>query len=167
MPGGVDVSFGQWQKLALARGFMRDHALLSSWTNRPPLSMPKRARAVRALCRSRQPPINGRSHSPSRAHRFSTVRMADLIVVLDGAASSKFGAHDALVRKAATMRTSTLSRLRRTLTPPWRAGHASSGLRAVGHFLVSYLMKQHLPICGEGHTPCGINQLELIAHSRK
>ncbi len=27
-PGGVDVSFGQWQKLALARGFMRDHPLL-------------------------------------------------------------------------------------------------------------------------------------------
>ncbi len=27
-PGGVEVSFGQWQKLALARGFMRDHALL-------------------------------------------------------------------------------------------------------------------------------------------
>ena len=27
-PGGVDVSFGQWQKLALARGFMRDQPLL-------------------------------------------------------------------------------------------------------------------------------------------
>jgi ATP-binding cassette subfamily B protein len=27
-PGGVEVSFGQWQKLALARGFMRDHPLL-------------------------------------------------------------------------------------------------------------------------------------------
>ena len=27
-PGGVDVSFGQWQKLALARGFMRDEPLL-------------------------------------------------------------------------------------------------------------------------------------------
>src|SRR5262249_18368384 len=27
-PGGVDVSFGQWQKLALARGFMRDRPLL-------------------------------------------------------------------------------------------------------------------------------------------
>src|SRR5207248_3584492 len=27
-PGGVDVSFGQWQKLALARGFMRDCPLL-------------------------------------------------------------------------------------------------------------------------------------------
>ena len=27
-PGGVDLSFGQWQKLALARGFMRDHPLL-------------------------------------------------------------------------------------------------------------------------------------------
>jgi hypothetical protein len=26
-PGGVEVSFGQWQKLALARGFMRDHPL--------------------------------------------------------------------------------------------------------------------------------------------
>jgi ATP-binding cassette subfamily B protein len=27
-PGGVEVSFGQWQKLALARGFMREHPLL-------------------------------------------------------------------------------------------------------------------------------------------
>ena len=27
-PGGVELSFGQWQKLALARGFMRDHPLL-------------------------------------------------------------------------------------------------------------------------------------------
>ena len=27
-PGGVEVSFGQWQKLALARGFMRDQPLL-------------------------------------------------------------------------------------------------------------------------------------------
>ena len=27
-PGGVDVSFGQWQKLALARGFMRDRPLV-------------------------------------------------------------------------------------------------------------------------------------------
>src|SRR5258708_21751136 len=27
-PTGVEVSFGQWQKLALARGFMRDHPLL-------------------------------------------------------------------------------------------------------------------------------------------
>ncbi len=27
-PGGVEVSFGQWQKLALARGFMRDRPLL-------------------------------------------------------------------------------------------------------------------------------------------
>src|SRR5207244_7867902 len=27
-PGGVEVSFGQWQKLALARGFMRDEPLL-------------------------------------------------------------------------------------------------------------------------------------------
>ena len=27
-PGGVEVSFGRWQKLALARGFMRDHPLL-------------------------------------------------------------------------------------------------------------------------------------------
>src|ERR1051325_8902583 len=27
-PGGVEVSFGQWQKLALARGFMRDKTLL-------------------------------------------------------------------------------------------------------------------------------------------
>src|SRR5207247_4917616 len=27
-PGGVEVSFGQWQKLALARGFMRDRPML-------------------------------------------------------------------------------------------------------------------------------------------
>ena len=34
------------------------------------------------------------------SHRFSTVRMADLIVVLDGARVVEFGSHDALMARA-------------------------------------------------------------------
>ena len=86
-PGGVEVSFGQWQKLALARGFMRD-APAAAGARRADRRARRRdrARAVRAL-RRRGP---GRWRRDGRitilvSHRFSTVRMADLIVVLDGA----------------------------------------------------------------------------------
>ena len=56
-PDGVEVSFGQWQKLALARGFMRDTS-----TSADPRRADRRARrgdrarAVRTLCRGRERP---------------------------------------------------------------------------------------------------------------
>ena len=65
-----------------------------------------RARPVRALCRGRaRRKSNGEPESHEGritilvSHRFSTVRMADLIVVLDGARVAEVGTHEDLVAK--------------------------------------------------------------------
>lgn len=110
-PDGVDLSFGQWQKLALARGFMRErplvlvldeptatldaeteHALFERYAAaaRPP--RPSRPDAVR------QPPPDGRI-TILVSHRFSTVRMADYIVVLHGSRVVEAGTHEALMAR--------------------------------------------------------------------
>jgi len=99
-PHGVDVSFGQWQKLALARGFMRDDALLLV-LDEPTAALD--AETEHALFERYAAAAN--RHSPRGlvtilvSHRFSTVRMADLIVVLDGARVVEVGTHEALVAK--------------------------------------------------------------------
>jgi len=99
-PHGVDVSFGQWQKLALARGFMRDDALLLV-LDEPTAALD--AETEHALFDRYAAAAN--RHSPRGlitvlvSHRFSTVRMADLIVVLDGARVVEVGTHEALVAK--------------------------------------------------------------------
>ena len=105
-PQGVEVSFGQWQKLALARGFMRDHPLLIV-LDEPTAALD--AETEHALFERYAAVARGGRFDPSRAsdgritilvsHRFSTVRMADLIVVLDGARVAEVGAHDALMAK--------------------------------------------------------------------
>ena len=101
-PSGVEVSFGQWQKLALARGFMRDEPLLAGARRADGGARRRdRARAVRAV---RQPRRTRRKRSGGRitilvSHRFSTVRMADLIVVLDGARVVEVGTHDELMAR--------------------------------------------------------------------
>ncbi|HUP68947.1 MAG TPA: ABC transporter ATP-binding protein [Acidimicrobiales bacterium] len=116
-PGGVEVSFGQWQKLALGRGFMRDdplvlvldeptaaldaeteHALFERYTaaaRRQPVDPQERdtmAGADAAAARTRRITI-------LVSHRFSIVRMADLIVVLDGSRVVEVGAHADLVAR--------------------------------------------------------------------
>jgi ATP-binding cassette, subfamily B, bacterial len=99
-PGGVDVSFGQWQKLALARGFMRDHPLLLV-LDEPTAALD--AETEHALFERYA--LAARDSSPDGritilvSHRFSTVRMADLIVVLDGARVVEVGSHEALLAK--------------------------------------------------------------------
>ena len=86
-PGGVDVSFGQWQKLALARGFMRDEPLLLM-LDEPTAALD--AETEHALVRALRGGVAARTEPAADritilvSHRFSTVRMADLIVVLDG-----------------------------------------------------------------------------------
>src|SRR5205823_5140356 len=85
-PGGVEVSFGQWQKLALARGFMRDDPLLLV-LDEPTAALD--AETEHALFERYAAAAHG-SDGTGRitilvSHRFSTVRMADLIVVLDRA----------------------------------------------------------------------------------
>jgi ATP-binding cassette subfamily B protein len=105
-PGGVEVSFGQWQKLALARGFMRDHPLVLV-LDEPTAALDaetEHALFERYAAASRR---KGAERSATTtggitilvSHRFSTVRMADLIVVLDGARLVEVGSHDELMAR--------------------------------------------------------------------
>jgi ATP-binding cassette subfamily B protein len=99
-PGGVDVSYGQWQKLALARGFMRDDPLLLV-LDEPTAALDaetEHALFERYAAAARQGDQSGRI-TVLVSHRFSTVRMADLIVVLDGARLVEMGTHDELMAK--------------------------------------------------------------------
>src|SRR5215468_1691355 len=83
---GVDVSYGQWQKLALARGFMRDEPLVAA-LDEPTAALDAETEHQlfeRYASLSRERRQSG-SITMLVSHRFSTVRMADLIVVLDGA----------------------------------------------------------------------------------
>lgn len=107
-PGGVDVSFGQWQKFALARGFMRDHPLLLV-LDEPTAALD--AETEHALFeRYAEAARGGRGSEGAHetpdgritvlvSHRFSTVRMADLIVVLDGSKLVESGSHEELMAK--------------------------------------------------------------------
>ena len=131
-PGGVDVSFGQWQKLALARGFMRDeplvlvldeptaaldaeteHALFERFaaaahgtgghTERPIEHAPSGhldAAPNGHAANGRTPHAVGSGRITLLvSHRFSTVRMADLIVVLDGSRVAEVGSHAELLAR--------------------------------------------------------------------
>jgi ATP-binding cassette subfamily B protein len=103
-PDGVDVSFGQWQKLALARGFMRDRPLLLV-LDEPTAALD--AETEHALFERYSAAARGHGGSDDLAgritilvsHRFSTVRMADLIVVLDGAKVVEVGTHEDLMAR--------------------------------------------------------------------
>lgn len=103
-PGGIDLSGGQWQKLAIGRAMMRttpllllldeptaaldsetEHRLFSHWTSAAATAR-MASGAVTVLV----------------SHRFSTVRMADLIVVLAGGRIVELGSHDELIAAGGT-----------------------------------------------------------------
>ncbi len=99
-PGGVDVSYGQWQKLALARGFMRDEPLVAA-LDEPTAALDAETEHQlfeRYASRARERRRRG-SITILVSHRFSTVRMADVIVVLDGARMAESGTHDELMAR--------------------------------------------------------------------
>ena len=106
-PDGVEVSFGQWQKLALARGFMREEPLLLV-LDEPTAALDaetEHALFERFAAAARDGKSNGSvGRDKGRitilvSHRFSTVRMADLIVVLDGSRVVEVGAHEELIAR--------------------------------------------------------------------
>ncbi|NKZ00465.1 ABC transporter ATP-binding protein [Nocardiopsis alborubida] len=95
---GAELSEGQWQRVALARGYMRDHPLL--------LLLDEPASALDAETEhllferyaERARALRDRDHITLLvSHRFSTVRMADLIVVMDGARVIEQGTHTELM----------------------------------------------------------------------
>jgi ATP-binding cassette subfamily B protein len=99
-PGGAEVSFGQWQKLALARGFMRDRPLVLVLDEPTAALDAETEHALFERYAAAMRTDNGNGHLTILvSHRFSTVRMADLIVVLDGARAVEVGSHDDLMAR--------------------------------------------------------------------
>ena len=107
-PEGVEISFGQWQKLALARAFMRESPLLLV-LDEPTAALDaetEHALFQRYAAAARGSRPDGRRDLPANgritllvSHRFSTVRMADFIVVIDGSRIVESGTHEALMAK--------------------------------------------------------------------
>ena len=90
--GGVDLSGGEWQKFALARAYMRDAQLLI--LDEPTATLD--ARAEYEVFRRFAELTKGRM-AVLISHRFSTVRMADRILVLEGGQIREQGTHGQLV----------------------------------------------------------------------
>jgi ATP-binding cassette subfamily B protein len=90
--GGVDLSGGEWQKFALARAYMRDAQLLI--LDEPTATLDARAefevfQRFSELTRERMAILI--------SHRFSTVRMADRILVLADGSIQEQGTHEQLL----------------------------------------------------------------------
>ena len=90
--GGVDLSGGEWQKVALARTFVRDAALVI--LDEPTAALDAEAE-FRLFERFRQL-VAGKT-ALIISHRFSTVRMADHILVLEAGRITEAGSHDDLI----------------------------------------------------------------------
>jgi ATP-binding cassette subfamily B protein len=93
--GGRELSGGQWQKIAVARSFMRRGADIRV-LDEPTAAMDAEAEAqvfghVRDMAEGRMTILI--------SHRFSTVRMADEIIVLEAGRIAERGEHAALMQK--------------------------------------------------------------------
>jgi ATP-binding cassette subfamily B protein len=89
---GVDLSGGEWQKVALARAYMRSAQLLI--LDEPTAALDARAE-YEVFVRFNQ--LMAGRMAVVISHRFSTVRMADRIVVLNEGHVVEEGTHEALV----------------------------------------------------------------------
>ncbi|WP_460238031.1 ABC transporter ATP-binding protein [Aurantivibrio plasticivorans] len=93
--GGQELSGGQWQKIALARAFMREEADILV-LDEPTAAMDAQAEATIFE--------HFRQHAANKiviliSHRFSTVRMADQIIVMDHGRIIEHGDHQQLLEK--------------------------------------------------------------------
>jgi ATP-binding cassette subfamily B protein len=92
--GGVELSGGEWQKIALARAYLRDAQLLI-------LDEPTAALDARSELEvfERFAELTEGKMALLISHRFSTVRMADRIVVLAGGHLIEQGSHEQLMAR--------------------------------------------------------------------
>lgn len=89
---GVDLSTGQWQKIGLARAYMRDAQILI--LDEPTASLDARAEFE---VYQRFADLTEGKMAVLISHRFSTVRMADRILVLEGGRIAEQGSHQQLL----------------------------------------------------------------------
>jgi ATP-binding cassette, subfamily B, bacterial len=95
---GVELSGGQWQKLALGRGLMRNHPLLVVFDEpTAALDAPTEHALFERFAEAARAGQTDGTITLLVSHRFSTVRMADLIVVLDGGKLRECGSHEELM----------------------------------------------------------------------
>lgn len=91
---GVELSGGEWQKVAIARAYMREAQLII-------LDEPTSALDARAEAQvfERFTELTQGKMAVLISHRFSTVRMADRIMVLDKGEIAEIGSHEQLLKK--------------------------------------------------------------------
>ncbi|HEY3797237.1 MAG TPA: ABC transporter ATP-binding protein [Caulobacteraceae bacterium] len=96
--GGMALSGGQWQKLALSRALMRERPLMVVFDEPTAALDPSAEHELfeRLVADVRSGDAGGRS-TLIVSHRFSTVRMADAIAVLDAGRIVEFGSHQRLM----------------------------------------------------------------------
>lgn len=92
--GGVDLSGGEWQMIALARAYLRNAQVLI--LDEPTAALD--ARSEYEVFRRFSELTSGKM-ALLISHRFSTVRMADRIVVLEGGKLVEEGSHDQLIAR--------------------------------------------------------------------
>ncbi|MDP4003776.1 ABC transporter ATP-binding protein [Methylobacterium sp. NEAU K] len=90
--GGLDLSGGEWQKVALSRAYMREAEILI--LDEPTAALDARAEHD-VFARFRE--LSAGRTAVLISHRFSTVRMADRILVLEGGRVLEAGSHAALM----------------------------------------------------------------------
>ncbi|HEX9203715.1 MAG TPA: ATP-binding cassette domain-containing protein, partial [Vicinamibacteria bacterium] len=92
--GGVELSGGEWQKVALARAYMREAQVLV--LDEPTAALDARAEYEVFL---RFAELTRGRTAVLISHRFSTVRMADRILVLQGGELIDQGTHEELLAR--------------------------------------------------------------------